>query len=394
MHASAPISPTAVTATQYIPSDADKEQPAVLIYNAVERDVDLLPEVNKTDIIHNYAVESTYAGLSSNLPANGVKAFGKAGPFNVFIPYYNARMILDSTGGHTKVMVAGAMGEKEEVDYTLMAKKIEERPTPNSTSFTRDFLDRETAHVMIFLKSNWEHEFVTTTMVREYFEKCDFIVFSCNRPSHKHEGASIGKAGLGSIIHANIRPLDPRTKLNRTDYPAYVVVSGGPPDKFIPFHTLSYEICDHPDLTGILCLKNVACHGYFRAPFEGARLCLGHDNKDNKQGASGSPSQRPPKQQRVTPRHAAAQMLSSFGIDKSKMECRHFNAGTCNPNNKCGFKHPDDPRAAGALIPCALERTPAGCVGGKKCLYAHGVRPGILKQRKPDAGADPGSDLR
>ena len=180
--------------TQYIPSDADKEQPAVLIYTSREKDESVMPEVEKTDIFHSFAIESTYAGLTGILPQNGMKAYGKSGPFHIYTSYHDAPTILESTGGATAVKVSTSTGDSVKIDFSLSARKIEDRPTSVSNSFTRDFLERQTVHIMIYLKSDWDHEYVTTTSVR------DFIVFSCNRPSHKHEGVSIGKAGVGSII--------------------------------------------------------------------------------------------------------------------------------------------------------------------------------------------------
>lgn len=195
---------------------------------------------------------------------------------------------------------------------------------------------------------------------------------------------------MGSIIHANVRPSDPLTKLNGVNWPPYIVVSGGPAHAFVQCRVLTYQICEHPALSGIACLKNVACHGYFKAPFAGALICTCKTDKGAEAGSSSGPQG---KKKRANPRAAAAQMASSFGIDKSALPCRHFAMGTCNPKNKCGFMHPADPAAAGKLIPCALEKTATGCVGGDKCVYAHSPSPGMAKQPKPGEHEAPSMDV-
>ena len=114
------------------------------------------------------------------------------------------------------------------------------------------------------MKDRWEFRYITPQIIRDFFEEQNCIVFSCNRPSYKYQDASIGSAGAGIMIHVNVRHKDYAIPLTKTHWPPWVLVN----TNGVRNHPLTYEIAEHPILSGVICLKNAPCHRFLRKQCE------------------------------------------------------------------------------------------------------------------------------
>ena len=243
----------------YIPEHGDKEIPAVLILQPTASQDERI-NVAVVDIYKWRAEEGIYANVSE-LPKQGCKARSPTGPWEFHETYFDAKMIQQSVGQKCILKDVGD-DKKQQVEVNVIVRKIDAAPTLN-LAFTRQFMDRETAHIIIFLRSTWEHEHIHTYHVRAFFEEQEFIVFSCTRPSYKYGGASIGTNGLGGMIHANVRPRNPTIPLDRTQWPPFLSMRSGTPDN-LKWVTMPYKITENQQMEGKVCLAERPCHRPFK----------------------------------------------------------------------------------------------------------------------------------
>ena len=213
-----------------------------------------------------FAKAAAYADCADVLPDSGIKPYGKVGPFDVHTNFRSAMQIWSDNKGVLELLKGST-----QIPCQLFVKKLAKSPTLGR-SFPREYLMAHSLHVMIVLREPWDFRYIWPTSVREFWEEHNFLVFSCTRPNQKYQGQDLGMPGVGAVIHANVRSIDPLLPLNQTKWPPFMVLRVNPHDK-VYHHPLNYQITENDAISGKLCLNPVACHGYFK-PAPGFNPCI------------------------------------------------------------------------------------------------------------------------
>ena len=338
----------------YIESYEDKFTPAVLVLVPPS---DNKIEIDKKLVYTAFATEAAYVDVEQ-LPSKGVTQYGKTGSLEIHSNYRDVNIIRAACKGTLLIVTPNG-----NVTCKLLTRKVESRPSLANT-FTREFTDSESLHVMVVLKSRWEHINLQPSHIRAYWENAGFLVLSCNRPAYRPDGASIGDAGAGSMIHANVRSADLTLALQRTRWPPYQVTRGVDDSGNTWQHPITYKIAEHDAVSGIVCLSNAPCHRYFK-PFEPDVPSCRCDEWSRQREQKALQTQE---QQRVRKSIAAAQ--SELRVDKSQLPCRHFDEGRCNIT-KCKFQHTGAMLTAAPVTNCRLKNNGKQCEARDKCKFAH-----------------------
>ena len=299
-----------------------------------------------------FAKAAAYADCADVLPDSGIKPYGKVGPFDVHTNFRSAMQIWSDNKGVLELLKGST-----QIPCQLFVKKLAKSPTLGR-SFPREYLMAHSLHVMIVLREPWDFRYIWPTSVREFWEEHNFLVFSCTRPNQKYQGQDLGMPGVGAVIHANVRSIDPLLPLNQTKWPPFMVLRVNPHDK-VYHHPLNYQITENDAISGKLCLNPVACHGYFK-PAPGFNPCICPSDVTVKPFTSR-------KQKRLALETAQAPLRNL----KGNLPCRHWLKGTCNIP-KCKFLHDYDTHDVHA-IECRLMKDDKKklCEAGRGCPYKH-----------------------
>ena len=338
----------------YTESFEDKFTPAVLV---LVPPADNQIEIDKKQVYTAFATEAAYADVEQ-LPSKGVTQYGKTGSLEVYSNYRDVNIIRAACKGI--LTIATPSGS---VTCKLLTRKVESRPSLANT-FTREFTDSESLHIMVVLKSRWEHLYLQPSHIRAFWENSGFLVLSCNRPSYRPDGASIGEAGAGSMIHANVRSADLTLALNRTRWPPYQITSGVDNNNNAWQHPITYKIAEHEAVSGIVCLFNAPCHRYFKPFGPDIPTCRCEEYTRLRE----QKAQQTQEQQRVRKSITAAQ--SELRVDKTQLPCRHFEDGKCNIL-KCKFLHTGAMLTGAPGIDCRLKNNGKQCEARDKCKFHH-----------------------
>ena len=339
---------------EYIEAPGDKDTKG---YLAVVPPKESQVEISNQTVIEHYATEAAYLDIEQ-LPTEGIKRYSAYGPFDVFCSFKDAKKIWSATKGSLIIEVG-----QTKVQCSLFAHKTATQPSL-SAAFTREYMDFHTAHIMIFLKSRYDHTYIWPYMVREYFESQHFLVMRADRPSAKIDSVSIGRAGAGSVIHANIRSVDTTKPLHLTPFPPFIVVKGQTEAGEDFTQTLTYQIAPHSKLEGVICLDDKPCH----LPFNGnGETCICRLMEQQRTAREEAGGRRAPPAQGLN----RGRVLSGLRKDKSKLPCRHFTQGTCHIA-KCKFLHTEEMLTEAPVIICRMLQDPhAKRCENKNCPWNH-----------------------
>ena len=232
----------------------------------------------------------------------------------------------------------------------------------------------------VFLNTAFLQKHAKAWMIQDAVQAAGFVSFGCSRPSDKFEGKSLGDSFKGPVVHVNVA-IPPKPFTNQT-FPKYLLLNVKGLFDNTP---ITYGIAEHPDVSGIVCLKDAPCHQRIDSC-----LC--------KQFADSQADKTPRKRER--PEDTLSDLLASRGIVKSQMPCRYLANGMCSSQEKCEFLH--DPKLDPSAIWCRLEKKGRHkCRGKGVCFYRHpgdaDVTPQKLKKTKASEIADvqmDGADLR
>ena len=233
-----------------------------------------------------------------------------------------------------------------------------------------------------------EQRYVFPETIRDLLPLYGLQDFGINRPNLKHNGNSIGREGAGNIMHANLRPADPYTKLEDFTWPPYFNLTAGSGATYKENYAMTYKIDDKGPLTGIICLRNAPCHLPFRPKGEGGEFCLCENDDRNREEKA--------KNTYLNPKKTQVDFATAFGFTKDKTECPHYEAGKCKHHGegKCGFDHSFS-KLKPADIECKFQHSNgpnAQCTFGRACRYNHTWKSAPASKRPAPTVAPSGQD--
>ena len=176
----------------------EEDDPATLTIKPEDENAKIPCDV--PTVYRNYGYAALADDFDDLLPKNSIKPLGDCGPWRIYDTYHKLSYINEAFQGKLIIKTAD-----KTIPCSLTVRKVETQPKLND-SFDRQYMDRETAHGMIFLRSDWEFMFVEAAAVRVALEKTGHLVLRCDRPSIKFEGTPLGDAGVQGVIHINPFP--------------------------------------------------------------------------------------------------------------------------------------------------------------------------------------------
>ena len=247
--------------------------------------------------------------------------------------------------------------EHQQVTLSVRLVKPKALPSKNLDLTDRAVMDTMTVHVKMRVPDQFFTS-VTFRAVSDGFEEFGLRVHSISRPGVVIDGKSLrGNQYRGNTFHLRVSPKE--GPLVGGYYPPTVKILVGASS-----FTTGYEIVDHPELSGLLCMK--VCHRYFSSAFQTIRHLHGPFCKCEQFAGAAKPSE-----ERAKRKAAEASLwarVDQVKLNKGNLACKFYSEGKCaRTNRKCAFAHVGDP----GLIPCALPVGRDGKCKVEGCRYIH-----------------------
>ena len=242
----------------------------------------------------------------------------------------------------------------------LTVRIVKPKGLPKNINLTdRAVMDSMTVHVKLRVPDAFFSS-ITFKAVSEGFEEYGLRVHSSSRPGVVIDGKSLrGNQYRGNTFHLRVSPRD--GPIVGGYYPPTVTIYVGASS-----FTTGYEIADHPELAGLMCMK--VCHRYFRTAIQTIRHIHNTEYcKCEQYAGAAKPSDE--RRKRQAAEASLHERVEKVRLDKGKLHCKFYKDGKCarTAGNKCKFLHDGDPQ----LIVCSLPVGRDGKCKADGCLYLH-----------------------
>jgi hypothetical protein len=327
--------------------------------------------IDKARVLAGYVLAAREVPSMPTLPQNG---FGAQGPYGPWFVYNDLTLCELFKSHHDEIPIQDCEAppiqlKVEVIDLTESSVK-EGKMTSTMVKTLTVHAALRVPHGLLFRRINMK-------MLKEAWNKYDFVVLKANRAGVKFQGKRIREKGTDSEeYHFDVRPRD--GNIWGAKFPEQLVLNVLGTSQYI-----EYRLFPHPDLNGELCLEH--CHRYYPATLRrtGWNLdsCPGHGGKGKGKGAGRGRAASSSIDDLLEAINANSQA-------KAGEECKWYAQGKCyytrTKGRKCDFAHtsPLDP----GLIPCMHpKKSPIdSACKVKDCAYLHVC----AEAEEPDGDAD------